>query len=317
MNNCNYMWNLSFNSSSTLTRFCFRICNMKMKWVRRESWFCVLHKREKKEVRGEGREALTLQMVCQLHSNSKIQTGAVSFTCMLLWWWNFDFIIHRNFMNKYLFSHWVSGERSFLPHLTESHSVIHGLNRLVFSLFLSAEDIFGSRTWRTQCCTEKEGEGERVMAVRGRERITELPRQALCEIWGPGALWMAHAEWVPWRGDQAHWEQVTRGRECFCSTFGPLTHCPTSALAALKPNIFICDALKREGGAAVRIKSSSCWQLHLLLKGSYDRRTMSLRRPALGEGLSYVDTLGILQPSPLPSPLPSSLDTPELFLWPR
>lgn len=48
MNNCNYMWNPSFNSSSTLTRFCFRICNMKMKWVRRESWFCVLHKREKR-----------------------------------------------------------------------------------------------------------------------------------------------------------------------------------------------------------------------------------------------------------------------------
>lgn len=123
---------------------------------------------------------------------------------------------------------------------------------------------------------------------------------------------MAHAEWVPWRGDQAHWEQVTRGRECFCSAFGPLTHCPTSALAALKPNIFICNALKREGGAAVRIKSSSCWQLHLLLKGSYDRRTMSLRRPAVGKGLSYVDMLGT---SP-PSPLSSSLDMPELFLWP-
>lgn len=133
---------------------------------------------------------------------------------------------------------------------------------------------------------------------------------------GPGALWMAHAEWVPWWGDQAHWEQVTRGRECFCSAFGPLTHCPTSALAALKPDIFICEALKREGGAAVRIKSSSRWQLHLPLKGSYDRRTMSLRRPALGEGLSYVDTLGIQWTISPSSPLPGSLGMPKLYLWP-
>lgn len=213
--------------------------------------------------------------------------------------------------NNTFIPHSVSG--SFHPHQTESHSVKNGLN---CSRFFSMLRIFLALRRGKQRCTEKERVGERVMAVRGTERLTELPRQAVCEIWGPGALWMAHAEWVPWWGDQAHWEQVTRGRECFCSAFGPLTYCPTSALAALKLNIFICNALKREGGAAVRIKSSSCWQLHLLLKGSYDRRTMSLRRPALQQRTVICGHAGNIATISPPSPLPSSLDTPELFLWP-
>lgn len=192
-------------------------------------------------------------------------------------------------MNNYLFqsesvgrSHWITlCQRWF---------------ELLLFLCFSAEDISGSPTHR-----DAQRKRDRVMAVRERERLTQKsPGRQCVRSGGPGALWMAHAEWVPWRGDRAHWEQVTRGRECFCSAFGPLTHCPTSALAALKPNIFICGAVKGEGGAAVRIKSSSCWQLHLPLKGSYDRRTMSLRRPALGEGLSSVDTLGISRPGPLP-----------------
>lgn len=73
---------------------------MEMKWAENDF---VHYTRGKKEVRGEGREDLTLQMVCPLHSNNKIQTSAFSFTCMLLWWWNFDSIIQRNFMNKYFF----------------------------------------------------------------------------------------------------------------------------------------------------------------------------------------------------------------------
>lgn len=126
-----------------------------------------------------------------------------------------------------------------------------------------------------------------------REQRQRLLPQAVCEIWGPmGALWMAPAESSPQRSDHAHWEQVKRGRECFCCAFGPLTHCPASVLAALKSNIFICEALRREGGAAVRRKSSPCWQLHLLLKGIHDRRTMSLRQPALSKGLSYTGMLG-------------------------
>lgn len=287
MNYCNCMGRPSLNSPTN--RCVSRLVSLQnedaVSW--KESHDSAYYTRgKKKEVRGDGREDLTLQIVCQ----QNITNRCFSRTCTLLWGWNFDSIIRGDLMNKYFFSHWVSGEGSFHPHQVESHPVMNGLNCLV--CYFSLLRIFLA----LQC-------GKHRGRERGRGREWWLSeweggsqnssgRQCV-RSGGPGALWMAHAEWVPWRGDQAHWEQVTRGRECFCSAFGPLTHCPTSALAALKPNIFIWDALKREGGAAVRIKSSSCWQLHLLLKGSYDRRTMSLRRPALGEGLSYVDMLGI------------------------
>lgn len=196
------------------------------------------------------------------------------------------------------------------PHSAESRSVrTASLNYLLFSLFLALQRV-------------KHRDAQKILKkewwLSDAEGGMQSSPNSQCVRAGPlGALWMAHAEWVPRRGDQAHWEQVTRGRECFCSAFGPLTQCPMSAVAALKPNIFICEALKREGGAAVRMESSSHWQLHLLWKRSDDRSTMKPRRPALGEGLSYVDMLRIRRAAPTTPPPPPAplLPAPKLSVY--
>lgn len=196
-------------------------------------------------------------------------------------------VILRTFMNKYLPVHTESrgGGGGSLP--PSPHPLRTASEMLLWTVCCSCY----FSLWRLFLALQhgKHRDAQRkVMAVKGKERETHRTPLAgsVWDLGPPGALWMLKPEWVPWWGDQAHWEQVTRGRECFCAAFGPLTYCPTSALAALKTNIFICEALKREGGAAVRIKSSSRWRLHLLLKSRYDRCTMSLRQPALGEGLS-------------------------------
>lgn len=223
-------------------------------------------------------EDLTLQMACQLHSHSKIQTSA----SLLPVWWNLILPSREMWWGKVISS---SSDRITVCHKWLG-TVRYNRSFSLWRIFLALQR--GKHREREQREREREwwlSQGERgSQNSPGRQCVWDLGP------WGPldGSRWMG----AP-RGDQAHRKQVTRGRECFCSAFGLLTHCPTSALAALKPNIFICNALKREGGAAVRIKSSSCWQLHLLLKGSCDRRTMSLRRPALGEGLSYLEMLGM------------------------
>lgn len=113
-----------------------------MKWAEKNTRRC-----EEKE----DPEEITLQMVCQLDSNSRTQAGAflvpACFHLMI-----FRFIINRNFINKYSFSHWVSGEKSFYRILSEN-----GLNCLVYWPFLSAKDIFGSPMWQAHRHTEKKG----------------------------------------------------------------------------------------------------------------------------------------------------------------
>lgn len=49
---------------------------MKMQCAEKTVMILCITAEEKKEVRGDGGEDLTLQMVCQLHSNNKIQTSA-------------------------------------------------------------------------------------------------------------------------------------------------------------------------------------------------------------------------------------------------
>ena len=114
-----------------------------------------------------------------------------------------DFTIKANCVNKHFLSLWVSGEKSFHPHQIESHSVINGLNSSVHLQFLSAEGIFGSPMWQAGWCTEKSERGgrERVMAVTGRESLTEFPPAGSVWDLGPwgsldGSCWMgALARW--------------------------------------------------------------------------------------------------------------------------
>lgn len=59
------------------------------------------------------------------------------------------------------------------------------------------------------------------------------------------------------------------------------------------PTYLFAAVWKKVGGAPVRIKTLVFWQLHLLLKGSYDTSTMSLLWTARGAWVSYLNMLRI------------------------
>lgn len=151
----------------------------------RETWF-FCHTDGEKEVRGGGREALALQMVCQLHPNNK-HTNRCLFPLPV---WITLRLYHPQQLHKqtppppfFFRTESVRRGHLFLVRL-ESHSARNAtLNCLAFLLCLFARSIFGSAAWQT----EKKKKGGRRSDVSKRGRLTGLPPPA-GSVWDLGAL---------------------------------------------------------------------------------------------------------------------------------
>lgn len=157
----------------------------------RETWF-FCHTDGEKEVRGGGREALALQMVCQLHPNNKHTNWClfplpVWITLRL----HHPQQLHKQTPAPFFFFRTESARRGhlFLVRL-ESHSARNAtLNCLAFLLCLSARSIFGSAAWQTEKKERKKKEGDEVMWVReGGSQDSPPPPPPAGSVWDLGAL---------------------------------------------------------------------------------------------------------------------------------